>query len=310
VENTIWQIKLDSSSASLTKLGIGRLATSVVANALQAHIDQLTSNSRFATHPFAHKAITEASTTILRDLSYDISDELEICIKPYKYRIEVEDSEWAKGRENVSNVLKEELKVCESAAKNVETQIGGRKKAKDVMAFIDRVRNGQVVLEGDGIGGAGGFSSALLHKGREAVFLRDRLDVLKMRIMAVKSKQCANKANKYHCPEVFLDAVADKLTTTADLFLDAELLSKFYYLFPRELDNRLGRNLSQTEIERFAREDPKIRRHLDVVRRKELLEHVLKEMEALRQLEAREKRFSSRATQTADKGKGRGWSLF
>jgi dynamin-like GTPase MGM1, mitochondrial len=51
-----------------------------------------------------------------------------------------------------------------------------------------------------------------------------------MRLLAVKSKQCANKKNKYHCPEVFLDAVADKLTTTADLFLDAELLSKFYYI--------------------------------------------------------------------------------
>jgi replication fork clamp-binding protein CrfC len=164
-DNTIWQIKLDSSSASLTKLGIGRLATSAVANALQAHIDQLTAQSRFATHPFARQAITEASTSILRDLSYDISDELEICIKPYKYRIEVEDHEWAKGRDNVTQVLKEELKVCESAAKSLEAQIGGRKKAKDVMSFIDRVRDGKVVLEGDGIGGAGGFSSALLHKG-------------------------------------------------------------------------------------------------------------------------------------------------
>lgn len=54
-----------------------------------------------------------------------------------------------------------------------------------------------------------------------------------MRLLAVKSKQCANKTNKYHCPEVFLDAVADKLTTTADLFLDAELLSKFYYIVSR-----------------------------------------------------------------------------
>jgi replication fork clamp-binding protein CrfC len=69
--------------------------------------------------------------------------------------------------------------------------------------------------------------------GREAVFLRNRTDVLKMRLLAVKSKQCANKKNKYHCPEVFLDAVADKLTTTADLFLDAELLSKFYYIVCR-----------------------------------------------------------------------------
>jgi replication fork clamp-binding protein CrfC len=68
--------------------------------------------------------------------------------------------------------------------------------------------------------------------GREAVFLRDRVDVLKLRLLAVKSKQCATKKNKYHCPEVFLDAVADKLTTTADLFLDAELLSKFYSSVP------------------------------------------------------------------------------
>jgi hypothetical protein len=50
-----------------------------------------------------------------------------------------------------------------------------------------------------------------------------------MRLLAVKAKMCASKSNKLVCPEVFLDAVADKLTTTADLFLDAELLSKFYY---------------------------------------------------------------------------------
>jgi hypothetical protein len=208
---------------------VGRLATSVIANAIQAHIDRLVANSRFAAHPFARQAITEASQNILRDLSYDISDELEICIKPYKYRIELEDSEWARGRENVTAVLKEELKVCEAAAKRLEEEAGGRKKVRDVVAYIDRVRSGQVVLEDNGVGGAGGFSAALLAKGREAVFLRDRTDVLKMRLLAVKSKQCANKKNKYNCPEVFLDAVADKLTTTADLFLDAELLSKFNY---------------------------------------------------------------------------------
>ncbi|KAF1924161.1 uncharacterized protein M421DRAFT_103949 [Didymella exigua CBS 183.55] len=310
-EDSIWKIKLDSSSAALTKLGVGRLATSVVASALQRNIEFLIANSRFSAHPFARQAITEASTAILKDLSYDISDELEICIKPYKYRIDLEDSEWAKGRENVTAVLKEELKVAEAASKRLEELMGGRKKVKDVMSFIDRVRGGQVVLEGDGVGGAGGFSQALLSKGREAVFLRDRVDIIKLRILAVKSKQCASRKNKYHCPEVFLDAVADKLTTTADLFLDAELLSKFYYQLPRELDARLGRGLSQDEIDRFAREDPKIKRHLDVVRRKDLLEHVLKEMEGLRQLEAREKRAVSRREERERmKKQGGGWSLF
>jgi GTP-binding protein EngB required for normal cell division len=164
-EHPLWHLKLDASSSTLTKLGIGRLATTVIANALQAHVDRLIASSTFAAHPFARQAITEASTTILRDLSYDISDELEICIKPYKYRIELEDTEWARGRENIGNVLKDELRVCEQAVRSVEDQVGGKRKLKDVMGFIDRVREGKVVLEGDGVGGAGGFSAALLKKG-------------------------------------------------------------------------------------------------------------------------------------------------
>ena len=128
-----------------------------------------------------------------------------------------------------------------------------------------------------------------------------------MRLMAVKSKQCANPKNKYYCPEVFLDVVADKLTSTAVLFLNVELLSEFYYNFPRELDLRLGRHLEQSEIERFAREDPRVRKHLDVIKRKEMLELVLEKIESLRQLEGRAKKEQAKTIQTKDRGR---WSLF
>ncbi len=128
-----------------------------------------------------------------------------------------------------------------------------------------------------------------------------------MRLLAVKSKQCANLKNKYHCPEVFLDVVADKLTSTAVLFLNVELLSEFYYNFPRELDLRLGRHLGQGEIERFAREDPRVRKHLDVIKRKDMLELVLEKIESLRQLEGRAKKKQGKTTQTKDRGR---WSLF
>ncbi|KAL1304413.1 hypothetical protein AAFC00_003411 [Neodothiora populina] len=320
--DTLWRLKLDASTASLTKLGIGRLATTVVAGNLAAQVDRLIAHSTFSAHPFARTAITQASNAILQDLSYDTSDELEICVKPYKHRIDIEDSEWARGRENVTNTLKGELRDCENAVKTVEIEMGGKKKFRDVVSFIDRVRKGEIILEGNSGGGAGGFSAALLAKGREAAFLRDRADILRMRLMAIKSKQCASKKNKFYCPEIFLDAVADKLTTTADLFLDAELLSKFFYQFPRTLDSRF-RSLTPQQLEQFAREDPKIRRHLDVVHRKELLEHVLKEMEALRALEAREKRHSNvrssggpssrggagEERKRANSGKG-GWGLF
>ncbi|KAL1862364.1 mitochondrial dynamin GTPase Msp1 [Paecilomyces lecythidis] len=307
-ESLYWHRKLDASTSSLTKSGIGRLATTVVANALQSHVDRLVASSTFASHPYAQRQIKEACTTILNDRFFSTSDQVENCIKPYKFEIEVEDMEWSKGRENVSHVLKDELRACESALKQVEENIG-RRKLKDVMSFVDKVRKGDVVLEGDGAGGAGGFSSSLLQKAREGIFLRDRAELLKMRLLAVRSKQCNNKKNKYYCPEIFLDVVADKLTSTAVLFLNVELLSEFYYNFPRELDMRLGRHLSDAEVERFAREDPRIRRHLDVIKKKELLELALHKIESLRQLEGRN--FSKPSQRPVpSKENTRGWSLF
>lgn len=148
----------------------------------------------------------------------------------------------------------------------------------------------------------------LVQTGREGVFLRDRADLLKMRLLATRSKQCASRKNKYYCPEVFLDVVADKLTSTAVLFLNVELLSEFYYHFPRELDLRLGRHLSDAEVERFAREDPRIRRHLDVIQKKEMLELVLQKIESLRQLEGRSKTNTNHLA--AAKERSKGWRLF
>jgi len=127
-----------------------------------------------------------------------------------------------------------------------------------------------------------------------------------MRLAAIKSTQCAKSSNKYQCPEIFLDVVADKLTSTAVLFLNVELLSEFYYNFPRELDVRLGRHLSSEEVERFAREDPKVRRHLDVVRRKELLELVLGKMESLRVLEGGSQKGLKKGSNNRREGR-KGW---
>jgi dynamin-like GTPase MGM1, mitochondrial len=160
-----WQRKLDASTSELTKLGIGRLATTVVANELQSQIDRLIASSTFSSHPYAHSAITEAAANILNDRFYSTSDQVENCIKPYKFEIEVEDNEWNKGRESVAKVLKKELRACEGVQKQLEDLIGKRK-LKDVTGFVDRVRKGEVVLEGDGAGGAGGFSSALLERGK------------------------------------------------------------------------------------------------------------------------------------------------
>ncbi|KAJ8130863.1 hypothetical protein O1611_g2766 [Lasiodiplodia mahajangana] len=303
-----WRRRLDASTSALTKLGVGRLATNVVASSIQSHVDSLISQSTFVNHPFARQAITEAASSILNDRFYSTSDQVENCIKPFKFEIDMEEREWTSGRDHVQGVLKKELHACEGAFKELESAVGGRRKLKEVINFIDKARKGDIIVEGENETGAGGFSASLLSKGREAVFLRDRADIIKMRLFAVKSKQCADMKNKYYCPEVFLDAVATKLASTAVLFLNVELLSEFYYNFPRELDMRLGRHLSDDQVERFAKEDPKIKKHLEVIKRKELLELVLEKMDSLRQIEGREqaKRNSKQSNQ---KERGR-WGIF
>ena len=164
-ESLYWHRKLDASTSSLTKLGIGRLATNVVANALSEQVDRLVAASTFSTHPFAREAITGAASRILNERFYSTSDQVENCIKPFKFEVDVDHTEWAKGRANMTEVLKKELKACNEAVKGVESQVGGSRKLRDVMGYVERVRKGEVVLEGDGVGGGGGFSAALLAKG-------------------------------------------------------------------------------------------------------------------------------------------------
>ncbi|KAK0614296.1 P-loop containing nucleoside triphosphate hydrolase protein [Immersiella caudata] len=280
-----WHLQLDTASSGLTRLGVGRLATTVVANAVQSSIEQLINKSTFAKHPSARQVISEAAATVLADRAYTTSDGIEFSLKPYKYEVDIQPQEWQQGRDHVAGVLKTELEHCQTAMKQLENVVGGRKKMKEVMSFVDKARKGEIVVEGETRNGAGGFSAALLAKGREAVFLRDRADIINMRIMAVKSRQCKSLENKYYCPEIFLDAVATKLTQTAVLFLNVEMLNDFYARFPREVESKLGESMLSGGLERFAREDPRIKRHLDLIKRKELLELVLAKIDGLNRLE-------------------------
>jgi len=165
-DSLFWRRRLDASTSALTKLGVGRLATNVVASAIQTHVDSLISQSTFVNHPFARQAITEAASTILNDRFYSTSDQVENCIKPFKFDIDMEEREWGTGREHVQGVLKKELSACESALKELETTVGGKRKLREVMNFIDKARRGDIAVEGgESQSGAGGFSAALLAKG-------------------------------------------------------------------------------------------------------------------------------------------------
>ena len=56
------------------------------------------------------------------------------------------------------------------------------------------------------------------------------MSILKLRLAALKSKRCkAGPENDVFCPEIFLNAVADKLAYTSAMFISIELLDHFFY---------------------------------------------------------------------------------
>lgn len=272
-----WDRKLDVVSSNLTKLGIGRLTTNLITNVLLQEVENLTNNTQLKNHAEVKKIIKDVANKVLSSKYYSTADQVENCIKPFKYEIEIEDREWLSSKENSINILREEIKNCDELFQILKNKIGGRK-LNQVMKYLGHFKN-EIDLDSNE---ALGFSSNLIEKGKMAVFLQDRMDALKMRYQFLKNNNKAkSKDNKTNCPEIYLDVINSKLTSTSILFLNVELLNDFYYNFPRELDVRFFTDLSMDEIEKLAKEDPKIEQHINLQKRKDLLQLALNKIESI-----------------------------
>lgn len=275
VADAHWSRKLDATQSALTRMGIGRLSTTLVTSRLAAEMDRLANAGSLRNHPFAKEIIGNAVRDIMNARYHGTSEQVENCIKPYKFEVDVEREEWQASRGRAVQLMEEELKMCRNSYNALANAIGKRQLAR-VMEYATSGRETKESM---------GYSQALLEKGREASFLRDREAILLMRSKFLRSKACATADGKYICPEIFLDAVAQKLTQTAVLFINVELLSEFFYQFPRELDYRMIHSLNKQQVEMFAKEDPKVKAHIELQEKKELLELALKKMESVMQLE-------------------------
>jgi dynamin-like GTPase MGM1, mitochondrial len=304
-----WKYKLEAASSLLTKSGIGRDATLLVADGLRTLIDSIAAGEPFNFHPRTSERLVEFAHMILRDRIPLTSDQVENCIKPYKYEVEVDEREWENGRKEAIMLFERELGMCEEKLKEIRKKVGGSRRLNNLMDYVrileekERERkNRRVALAATGeeivddtppedsykypraqlVDGNAFLARliiisliALLFLARHASLYSDRLAILKLRLAALRSKKCkTGPESDLLCPEAFLNVVADKLAYTSSMFINIELLDQFFYQFPREIDSRLLYDLDRKEIVEFARENPAIRRHLDLQDRKDKLEEV------------------------------------
>ena len=303
-----WRYKLEAAASLLTKSGVGRDSTLLVADGLRTLIDSIAAGEPFSFHPRASERLVQFAHMILRDRIPPTSDQVENCIKPYKYEVEVDEREWENGRKEAIKLFEREIGMCEEKLKEIRKKVGGSRRLGSLMSYVRDLEEKEREKKSRRIAQAAASASeatvdiplesykytpAQLVDGafsmhislcrvfliatlaRHAALYSDRLGILKFRIAALKSKMCkAGPESDLLCPEAFLNVVADKLAYTSSMFINIELLDQFFYQFPREIDSRLLYDLDRNEIVEFAKENPEIRRHLDLQDRKDKLEEV------------------------------------
>ncbi|KAK7036789.1 mitochondrial dynamin GTPase Msp1 [Paramarasmius palmivorus] len=357
---------LESASSLLTKSGVGRATTLLVADALRSLIDSSSTNSEASSdspnssteypiyygpslltdepwihHPKARERIVEFANSILRERVGVASDMVENSVKPYKYVTEVEEElfeaegvikprtsssrnnsggswfgfgggaessasgsgygagQWDRARVRSVSLLEREKSMCEAKLAEIRKRVGGSRRLGALVAYVKDIEEKQRQRKLSALQGRSDeeakiqetidyrYTAAQIMDARNAILYNDRIDILKLRVMALRSKACrAGPQNDVLCPEAFLNVVADKLAYTSSMFLNIELLDQFFYQFPRELDSRLLYDLDRKDIIEFAKENPAVRKHLDLQERKDKLEEVMKQLNSLTTLRA------------------------
>jgi len=123
-----WKYKLETASSLLTKSGVGRDSTALVADGLRGLIDSIASGEPFTFHPSASERIVDFSHDILRERMGLTADQVENCIKPYKYEVEMDEREWDVGRQRAEEKFGDEIKRCDETLAEIRKRVGGARR--------------------------------------------------------------------------------------------------------------------------------------------------------------------------------------
>ena len=142
--DTVWRHKLDAATSALTKSGVGRTSTQLVVDAIRAHISSsLTDEKPLSNHPTTAERINGFSDSILRERYSITADQVENCIKPYKYEVELDSDgkEWDKGRTDSIEVIKREVEMCNNALDAIKDSVGGNRRLNNAMQYVTNLED-------------------------------------------------------------------------------------------------------------------------------------------------------------------------
>ena len=116
--DSFWVRKLEATTGTLTRVGVGRISTEVVERELQRAVNGIVSEGSLRHSQFARTRINESVQEIIAAREGKTIDQVENSVKPYKMGVEVDDREWGAARERIVRNLEKELQMCEDSYSN------------------------------------------------------------------------------------------------------------------------------------------------------------------------------------------------
>ncbi|KAK9719982.1 mitochondrial dynamin GTPase Msp1 [Basidiobolus ranarum] len=287
MKEAYWEQKLDACSSILTKSGLGRLGTQMIIDTLMSNVQRIANTEPFIHHPDAQQNILKFSEEILQ-AKYSITvDQVENTIKPYKYEVDSTQEEWDEAVKRSASWIEKEITMCEQVLQRIKKTVGKTRLRSAIKHLLDiekeeeRLKKANVDLDLNEQTLRNHHNPRLVEIAKEAIYLKQRAMLLKLRLSTIKSKKCRDSENRTMCPEVFLSLVSEKLVYTASMFIHIELLNEFLFQFPRELDNLLYYGLDRSKILEFAKQNPKVMKQLNLAERQFTLEEILEKLNYL-----------------------------
>jgi hypothetical protein len=268
-------MRLADASAKLTRTGVGKASVQLVIDMIVGKIQEITEATPWLYHEKARKQVFDLASSLLRSKVGIAIEQVENTIKPFKFEVDVNESEWKLGHKMATESLGALVNELKTDLYEAKSRCGRRKlrRIMKYLAFVDAKPD--VVVESP-------FSEAEISHARQILSSQRQLDIISQRFNVIRSRQCANPNSKSICPEVFLSVVAEKLASTAVLFIYIELLNEFFFQLPRQIDSKMYYSLEKGDIVAFCKENPVIAQHLSLQDRKSTLESVMIKLEELK----------------------------
>ncbi|KAI3644292.1 hypothetical protein MP228_010456 [Amoeboaphelidium protococcarum] len=275
---------LDRAHSNLSKSKIGKDSTQCVVDKILTQLDSVIATEPFIYHQDAVNVIKDMIQTVIKSKFHTSVEQVENTIKPYKYETDYTESEWDEGLRRSIAALELKLQSVRADLIKIKNAVGGRV-LKSAMQQVtsDGTDNGK---ESPSTGKPSSISPKLRQIAMEALSLQKQINQVEGRLYQLRSgwfvpSQCAGFSAdkdshlKIQCPEPYLFMIADKMAQTATMFIWVELLNELLYQVPREIDSKLYYSKSRDEIQEFANENPQVRKHLMLQRKKELLQSAM-----------------------------------